>query len=472
MKLKLQIFAVLFLFSCKNSINAQTSAKLYQNYEQYKEASISKKRFKHADIVPLIKKRQNHPLYKVIKAGESVEGRDIYMLRLGTGKAKVLLWSQMHGNEPTATMAILDIFNFFEQNDALNDLRKKLLDNLSLYFIPMLNPDGADRFIRQNAMGVDLNRDALRLQNPEARILKQAQQSIQPEWGFNLHDQSRYYAAGRSNKPASLSFLAPAFNEEKSVDGKRADAMRLIVTMNDILQPYIPGQIAKYSDAFEPRAFGDNIQKWGTRTILIESGGQYKDPENQYLRKLNFIALMGAFESIMNQTYEENTLKSYDAIPYNNRSLYDLIIREAIVIKNGERFKLDLAFNRAENQGATGLYYQGQLAYIGDLSVAYGYEELDAKGYTVQLGKTHPLTFETVSDATQTSFEEYYRQGYTNLKVLQSLPQEQLEQYPVQFLEKKEKADADIRLWSNPNFFLIKNGKKEYVVVNGKLYKL
>ncbi|NJL74627.1 MAG: hypothetical protein HC892_05880 [Saprospiraceae bacterium] len=289
--------------ACHSSNYAQTALHQQLNtaYEQYREPSLTQKRFKHTDLLPLIEKRSNHPLFKVTKAGESVEGRAIYVVKVGTGKTKVLLWSQMHGDESTATMALMDVMNFFEQKDGLDAIRKQLLNQLSIFMIPMLNPDGAERFQRQNAMGVDLNRDALRLQNPESKILKQVRDDLQPAWGFNLHDQSRYYAVGNTSKPATISFLAPAYNEQKEVNETRGDAMKLIVVMNKMLQKYLPGQVAKYSDAFEPRAFGDNIQKWGTRTILIESGGHYNDPEKQFIRKMNFLALMTALESIAQQ---------------------------------------------------------------------------------------------------------------------------------------------------------------------------
>ncbi|GAH27551.1 unnamed protein product, partial [marine sediment metagenome] len=58
------------------------------------------------------------------------------------------------------------------------------------------------------------------------------------------------------------------------------------------IQKYAPGQVGRYNDDFEPRAFGDNIQKWGTSTILIESGGFQNDTEKQEIRKLNYVSIL------------------------------------------------------------------------------------------------------------------------------------------------------------------------------------
>ena len=143
----------IFIFQYGQSIYAQTYTKLSGNYENYKEVSITNRRFKHQDIVPLIEKLKGQ--FRVRKVEASVEGRAIYMVSTGEGKQSVLLWSQMHGNESTATMALLDIFKFFSGNDELNDLRKLLNENLTLHFIPMLNPDGAEKFQRRNAYGFE-----------------------------------------------------------------------------------------------------------------------------------------------------------------------------------------------------------------------------------------------------------------------------------------------------------------------------
>ena len=63
---------------------------------------------------------------------------------------------------------------------------------MTVHFIPMLNPDGAELFNRHNAIGIDINRDALRLQSPESQLLKKVRDSLDADFGFNLHDQSNF----------------------------------------------------------------------------------------------------------------------------------------------------------------------------------------------------------------------------------------------------------------------------------------
>src|SRR5690606_40463517 len=96
-------------------------------------------------IEPLILKRQDGDVFEVKQLGISVLKKPIYQLRYGNGPKRVMLWSQMHGNEPTATMALMDLFNFFEASgDGLDSIRNLLKRETKLYFIPMLNPDAAD----------------------------------------------------------------------------------------------------------------------------------------------------------------------------------------------------------------------------------------------------------------------------------------------------------------------------------------
>src|SRR5690606_16376367 len=156
-------------------------------------------------------------------------------------------------------MALFDIFNFLNSERFAVE-NKDLLSRLNLHFLPMLNPDGAEVFQRRNALGIDVNRDALRLQSPEAKTLKRIRDSLDADFGFNLHDQSKYYNAETTGTPATSSLLAPDYKYEKEVDEVRGNAMALMVSMSRGLQQFTPGQLAKYNDDFEPGALGDNSQ--------------------------------------------------------------------------------------------------------------------------------------------------------------------------------------------------------------------
>ncbi|MFN3694230.1 MAG: M14 family zinc carboxypeptidase, partial [Ignavibacterium sp.] len=165
------ILLIIFFNGTAMSQNYEFEQSLYYNYEFFKEKSLQNRFFKHSDIVKLISNLKKNNLFDVNVAGKSFEGREIYLLSIGSGKKKIFLWSQMHGDEPTATMALFDIFNFFSDESNYQDIQKFILSNAKIYFMPMVNPDGAERFQRRNALSIDLNRDANRLQTPEAKIL-------------------------------------------------------------------------------------------------------------------------------------------------------------------------------------------------------------------------------------------------------------------------------------------------------------
>ncbi|HKK79731.1 MAG TPA: M14 family zinc carboxypeptidase [Phaeodactylibacter sp.] len=448
--------------------------RLYEAYDTFKEASITDRRFKHADVEPLLLALDT--LFQVQSLGESVEGRPIYEVQIGSGETPVLLWSQMHGDEPTATMALLDIFNFFQASgDGFDELRQLLRTELSLHFIPLLNPDGAEVYERRNALGVDLNRDALRLQSPESRILKAARERTQAVWGFNLHDQNRYYAAGNHPNTASVSFLAPAYNEAKDVDEGRGDAMQLIVLMNEMLQQYIPGKVGRYDDTFEPRAFGDNMQKWGTNTILIESGGLAGDREKQYLRKLHFIMILTALEAIASGAYEEAPQTAYETIPYNASADYhDLILREVEREYEGKAYITDIAFrlNEVSFNDNKSFYLRAHISDIGDLSTQYGYDEFDGEGYRLVSGRTYEQVLADYEALQQLDLSHLLRQGYTTFQLKQRPSRSLYYTKPVEVVSPGTHPANKVRLFGNPSLLLEKNGTYQYAVINGQLYEL
>jgi hypothetical protein len=108
-------------------------------HSSYIEPLFTNRFIKHSDLKSKINEIKSQGLFKVKQAGSSVQGKEIYHLTIGRGKIPIMLWSQMHGNEPTGTLAFFDLFNFFSADDKHNILRKQLLDNCTFHFIPMLN---------------------------------------------------------------------------------------------------------------------------------------------------------------------------------------------------------------------------------------------------------------------------------------------------------------------------------------------
>ncbi|MEO2051907.1 MAG: M14 family zinc carboxypeptidase [Allomuricauda sp.] len=458
----------LALLCWATTISAQKdlTSQLYETYENFKENSIGKRRIKHADIQPLIAEFKSNPKFEVQKVGQSIQGKDLHLISIGTGKRNIFLWSQMHGDEPTATQAIFDILRFLDAPDFKTE-KEVILSNLKLHFLPMLNPDGAEVFQRRNALGIDINRDALRLQSPEGQTLKRLRDSLDADFGFNLHDQSKYYNAELTEKPATISYLATAFNYEKDINEIRANAMKVIVFMNNIIQKYAPGQVGRYSDDFEPRAFGDNIAKWGTSLILIESGGYRNDPEKQEIRKLNYVSILSALYTIAEESFKSIPTEDYEKIPKNDRKLFDLKIKNVTYELLGNKYILDLGIfrNEVDLKDHNAFFYRGNVADQGDLSTFYGYETFDAEGYELIAPKM--ATVESVKNPMS-----LLQNGVAFVKT--KLPAEAaFTELPLQLVHQDfELKPMNLQPGINPTFFLKKDGVITHAVINGFLMDL
>lgn len=462
----LLLFFPLIGFS-QNNLTTQ----LYDTYDKYKEELLTKRRIKYAQLQPLIQELKKNNKFEVNKVGESIEGCDLNLISIGEGDINIFLWSQMHGDEPTATQAIFDIFNFLDSKD-FDAEKSEILSKLKLHFLPMLNPDGAEVFTRRNALGIDINRDALRLQSPEGRTLKKVRDSLDAAFGFNLHDQSRYYNAERTPKPATISYLATAYNYEKDINEVRANAMKVIVFMNNIIQNYAPGQVGRYGDDFEPRAFGDNIAKWGTSLILIESGGYTNDREKQEIRKLNYVSILSALYTIATGSYKSIPIEDYEKIPRNDRKMLDLKLENLTYEVNGKDYIIDLGIyrNEIDLEGHDDFFYKSVVVDQGDLSTYYGYETFDASGYKVVPPKVYPKTVKVVDS--EVFSESPWKNGYGFIK-WELLPAPSHVKMPVNIVSKVFNLPRFVlKPGINPTFFLEKEGRLTHAVINGFLLDL
>lgn len=350
---------------------------IFSSYTSFQERALTNRFFKHEDIIPLVNQLPSQ--FIVTQLGTSVQGRSINGITWGNGTTKIMLWSQMHGDEATGTMALFDLFNYLQQD---NETTQLLADRCQLHFIPMVNPDGAAAFTRRNSQQIDINRDFLNEGTPEAKILKQYREKINPDFGFNLHDQTTLWSVTDSLNPATLSFLAPAIDRQLNINQIRKNAMLVIADMFDDLNEVLPGQIGLFDDEFEPRAFGDNFQKAGTSTILIEAGGYKNDPEKQEIRKFYFAAILSGFKSIVTKNYEQQKLDNYFAIPKNNKQIFHYLIHN--VMLNGIKVSVGINYEETPLSNGSNTTKTYSIEDIGDLSFCDAYEKISSEKLKIE----------------------------------------------------------------------------------------
>lgn len=308
--------------------------------------------------------------------GYSVLQQPIYAIQIGTGKSKVLMWSQMHGNESTTTKAVLDLLSTYKKDNALVEY---ILKQCTLYIIPILNPDGANAYTRVNANKVDLNRDAEVLTQPESIVLRKAFDTFKPDFCFNLHDQRTIFNVGNKEKPATVSFLAPSEDHDCTITPTRKKAMYIIGKMITALNNDIEGQIGRFDDAFNSNCVGDKFTTFGVPTILFEAGHYKNDYQREDTRYFIYKALITALETISSHHIEENT-DVYFSVAENQKLYYDIIIKNLKIRSKNKVISKDIAILYREILQNNNIEFFPVVEIVGNLPYNYGHKVIDANG--------------------------------------------------------------------------------------------
>jgi hypothetical protein len=348
----------------------------YENlYNQNLETNLKGRYITLDAIEPLLLQFNSDNQVQII--GQSVLGKPIYKYEIGTGNTRVLLWSQMHGNESTTTKALFDFLNLLNGN---SDFAKNLLSEFTFCILPMLNPDGAFLFTRENANGIDLNRDAQNLTQPESKLLRSTFSKFKPNYCYNLHDQRSIYGIeSETIKPATVSFLAPAYNENRDFNEVRTKAIQVIVAMNKILQEFIPNQVGRFDDSFNINCVGDTFQFLNVPTILIEAGHFQGDYDREFTRKFVFIALVEGLKKIYENDIVCNKIEDYMNIPHNKICFYDFIYKYIKINYDNNKIITIFALQFKEELIDNQLVFNAYTAAIGDLEGFSGHFECDVE---------------------------------------------------------------------------------------------
>lgn len=306
--------------------------------------------------------------------GNSVLHRPIHSVQIGQGKTRVLMWSQMHGNESTTTKAVFDLLKSVKGQQL-----EALLKELTICIVPILNPDGAQAYTRHNANDIDLNRDAQALSQPESLILQELFTAFKPDICFNLHGQRTIYGFEATGEASVLSFLSPSADEDRSVTLSRKRSMSIITAIYDTLQLMLPNQLGRYDDGFNPNCVGDSFQMHGVPTVLFEAGHAPDDYTREQCREYMFIALVSALQAVT--AHVEYPVARYFDIPEHQKCYCD------ILISNTQEGSIGVQYQERLEDGQ--VVFVPVLANTKETTARFGHRHINASGAKAK------ITFDT-----------------------------------------------------------------------------
>lgn len=323
---------------------------------------------------------------QIKQIGKSSSRLPIFKFSFGTGKMKIAAWSQMHGNESTATLAMLD---FLYSLNKIPTLKSQLESAVSLDFIFMLNPDGSALWTRRNSLDIDLNRDFNQESSLEIKILKDLIKNENYDYALNLHDQRTIFTTDGEN-PATLSFLSPSENIEREVTENRKKSMAVIAFIFESLNEKLPNQIGRYSDEFYPNSVGDNLMKAGIPTILFEGGHFQNDYLRRETRKFYTEAMFFAILGLLSLNGSTKNYETYLKIPENKETHYDIIYRN-VTLNTDFSCVLDVAVQfREDYLDGNEIIFTPIVVEVGDVGKKKGWKEIDCTGKFFKSEKKYP----------------------------------------------------------------------------------
>jgi hypothetical protein len=207
-----------------------------------------------------------------------------------------------------------------------------------------------------------------------------------------MHDQRSIFGVGEG-KPATVSFLAPSYNEERDINNNRQIAINLIAAMNDTLQQYIPGQIGRFDDSFNINCIGDMFQSLGVPTVLFEGGHYQDDYFRESTRKYLFFALLSGFNAVREGIAAVNKSSDYFNIPENRIIFYDMLYKNVKINYENTEKVTNFASHYKEVLFENSVKLEAYIKEIGELEGIYGHVEYDCVGglFTDKNGNHLPI---------------------------------------------------------------------------------
>ena len=164
-------------------------------------------------------------------------------------------------------------------------------------------------------------------------------------------------------------------------DATRLRACQLAAGMAHWAQSKLPRRVARWTDEYEARAFGEGFQRAGISTVLVETGALPGDPEKELLRTHLTHLLLSTLASLADGSWQQADPQWYHDLPDNHTVDHDLHLTGGTVVVDGREHRADVALLFQDPVARTG----PALAELGDLGTATALERIDCTGAWIVL---------------------------------------------------------------------------------------
>ncbi|RJS62638.1 Tat (twin-arginine translocation) pathway signal sequence [Bacillus sp. PK3_68] len=290
------------------------------------------------------------------KYGKSEQNRSFYAAKVGTGPIKVWIQAQIHGDEKLTTRAVLDLLKTFGSSGA-KDV-KEILNNVTIYAIPMYNPDGSIMNTRTTTLyekgepklsgegkplTIDLNRDWSEngFKAKESLAFYKYWADVKPDYAVDLHHQGFKTVYG-TNESTSMSLgvsLAPNGPTLPSVKNYNEVTRQMQVYVYDALKDYGYTHIDRYQVGSGDQRYEIDIKggvvsammlglnynnlnptRHSNPAIFFETKGNTREgglgqKSNGYLTKQNYLGLKALLEGIASGKVNNANPNRWEGIP-------------------------------------------------------------------------------------------------------------------------------------------------------------
>ena len=143
-----------------------------------------------SDIINMTREIEKSPrVTNLTEVGYSINNQPIILLEFGNYNPDMpttYFVAAQHGNEPASVDSAYLMARHFARG--IPEEVDPILNKINLAILVMVNPDGRDNGTRGNANGTDLNRDHMKLLEPEGKTMHKAFHNVYPSVTVDMHE--------------------------------------------------------------------------------------------------------------------------------------------------------------------------------------------------------------------------------------------------------------------------------------------